>query len=223
MKYKLAIFDLDGTILDTLEDLADSVNYALTKCGYPMRTLTEVRSFVGNGIRKLIERSLPKGTSESEIDRVYSIFTPYYKENCAVKTHPYDGIAETLQFLREEGILTAVLSNKADYAVQPLVKQYFNGLFDTAYGEREGIPRKPSPEGVMAILEELQISPKDAVYIGDSNVDIETARNAGLACISVDWGFRDRQQLLDCGAEIVISVPEELLEIFLGKPAIATM
>ncbi len=211
MNYKLAIFDLDGTILDTLEDLTDGVNYALSECGYPVRTIDEVRSFVGNGIRKLIERALPVGTPEAEIDRVHGIFAPYYKAHCDVKTKPYDGIPEMLHKLRDAGILTAVLSNKGDFAVQPLIRQYFPGLFDMALGERPGVPRKPAPDGVYEILEQLDVQKADAVYIGDSNVDIETARNAGLACVCVDWGFRDRAQLMDAGADRIVSTPEALL------------
>lgn len=210
MKYKLAIFDLDGTILDTLEDLTDSVNYALTECGYPTRTITEVRSFVGNGIRRLIERCLPTDAAKTEIDRVHGIFAAYYKAHCAVKTAPYRGTEALLQRLRDGGVLTAVLSNKADFAVQPLVQQYFPGLFDTALGERPGVPRKPAPDGVHEILERLGVSKADAVYIGDSDVDITTAENAGMDCISVDWGFRDRAFLLEHGAKVIVSEPMEI-------------
>lgn len=216
MKYKLAIFDLDGTILDTLEDLTDGVNFALSECGYPVRTIEEVRSFVGNGIRKLIERALPSDTPEAEIDRVHGIFSPYYKAHCDVKTKPYDGIPEILQALRDAGILTAVLSNKGDFAVQPLIRRYFPDLFDLAFGERAGIPRKPAPDAVFEILAQLGVEKSQAVYIGDSGVDIETAGNAGLACISVDWGFRDRAQLLDAGAEQIVSAPQELLEYIIA-------
>lgn len=215
MKYTLVIFDLDGTILDTLEDLTDGVNYALSECGYPVRTIEEVRGFVGNGIRKLIERALPSDTPEAEIDRVHGIFSPYYKAHCDVKTKPYDGIPAMLQDLRDAGILTAVLSNKGDFAVQPLIRQYFPDLFTIAFGERAGIPRKPAPDAVFEILERLGVDKSDAVYIGDSGVDIETARNAGLPCICVDWGFRDRAQLIEAGAEKIVSTPEELLEAIL--------
>lgn len=215
MKYTLVIFDLDGTILDTLEDLTDGVNYALSECGYPVRTIEEVRRFVGNGIRKLIERALPSGTPETEIDRVHGIFSPYYKAHCDVKTKPYDGIPAMLQDLRDAGVLTAVLSNKGDFAVQPLIRQYFPDLFTIAFGERAGIPRKPAPDAVFEILERLGVDKSNAVYIGDSNVDIETAQNAGLPCICVDWGFRDRAQLIAAGADTIVSAPEELLEAIL--------
>lgn len=215
MKYQLAIFDLDGTILDTLEDLTDGVNFALSECGCPVRTIAEIRSFVGNGIRKLIERALPSGTPEAEIDRVHGTFSPYYKAHCDVKTKPYDGIPEMLQTLRDAGVLTAVLSNKGDFAVQPLVRQYFPDLFTIAFGERSGIPRKPAPDAVFEILERLKIEKSDAIYIGDSNVDIETARNAGIFCICVDWGFREHAQLIEAGAERIVSTPKELLEAIL--------
>lgn len=216
MNYKLAIFDLDGTILDTLEDLTDGVNYALSECGYPVRTIAEVRRFVGNGIRKLIERAVPSDTPEAEIDRVHGIFSPYYKAHCDVKTKPYDGIPEMLQALRAAGMETAVLSNKGDFAVQPLIRHYFPDLFTLAFGERPGIPRKPAPDAVFEILERLGTDKADAVYIGDSNVDIETARNAGLSCICVDWGFRDRVQLIEVGAERIVSTPEALRKALLG-------
>lgn len=211
MKYKLAIFDLDGTILDTLEDLTDAVNFALKECGYPKRSIAEIRSFVGNGIRKLIERALPEGTAETEISRVHGIFAPYYKEHCNVKTRPYDGVPQMLLELRMAGVKTAVLSNKADFAVQPLVAQYFPNLFDLALGERPGIPRKPAPDAVFEILDRLDVQKADAVYIGDSDVDLLTAQNAGIPCISVDWGFRSRQQLLAAGALKIASTPSELV------------
>lgn len=211
MHYQLAIFDLDGTILDTLEDLTDATNYALTQCGYPPRTIDQVRSFVGNGIRNLIRRALPEGTEEMEIDRVHGIFAAYYIAHCAEKTHAYAGIPELLQTLRNAGMRTAVLSNKADFAVQPLMQRYFDGLFDIAFGERAGVPRKPSPEAVHEILERLGIAQSAAVYIGDSDVDVKTAENAGLSCVCVDWGFRDRAQLQAAGATCIVSSPEELL------------
>ncbi len=212
MKYSLAIFDLDGTILDTLEDLTDAVNYALTECGYPVRSMEEIRSFVGNGIRRLIERAMPQGTSEEEITRVHEIFAPRYRTHCDVKTKPYEGIVEMLRELRRAGIRTAVLSNKADFAVQPLVQQYFPALFDLAFGERTGIPRKPAPDAVHEILSRFDAQKTDTVYIGDSDVDILTAHNAGLPCICVDWGFRSREQLLAAGADTIVSAPEELME-----------
>ena len=214
MKYQLAIFDMDGTILNTLEDLADSLNYALSCSNYPTRTLDEVRNFVGNGIRKLIERAVPAGTSPEELEQVYADFTAYYSKHCYDKTKPYSGIMETIQNLRKQGIKTAVVSNKADYGVQILCKQYFDGLFDYAVGEQTGVQRKPAPDSVNTVLDKLKINRKNAVYIGDSDVDIDTARNAEMDCISVDWGFRDPSFLQQHGAKIMVSSPEELLNFF---------
>ena len=216
MLYKLFVFDLDGTLLDTLEDLKDSLNYALEKSGYPTRSLEDVRRFVGNGIRKLMERGVPDGTENSAIDNVHKDFTKHYAVHCADKTKPYDGILELLHTLRAAGCKTAVVSNKADYAVQELCGQYFDGLFDFAIGERKDIQKKPAPDAVYEVLRQLNMEKSHSVYIGDSEVDIETARNAGMDSIIVDWGFRDREFLLEKGAEIIISKPEEIL--FINNP-----
>lgn len=213
--YKVAVFDMDGTILDTLEDLKDSVNYALAECGYPQRTYDEVRGFVGNGIRKLIERAVPKGTESADIDRVHEVFTGYYKLHCADKTKAYDGIKPLIEKLRANGIKTAVVSNKADYGVQELCKQYFDGLFDYAVGEREGIRRKPAPDSVNEALRALGMDKSEAVYIGDSDVDFETAVNAGLPCISVLWGFRDEEFLREKGAKLFVHDPAEIFDIIM--------
>ena len=199
-RYKLAIFDLDGTILNTLEDLTDSTNHALESLDLPTRSIDEVRRFVGNGIRLLIERAVPAETAEAIKDKVFAEFKAYYKEHSAVKTKPYDGIAELFAELRTSGCLVAVLSNKADFAVQDLCKDYFPGLIDYAAGEKEGIRRKPAPDAVLAILEKYQVAPEDAVYIGDSEVDVETAVNAGVSGISVTWGFRSKEWLAEHGA-----------------------
>jgi len=217
MKYMIAIFDLDGTILNTLEDLADSTNYALKTYGYPERTMDEVRQFVGNGIRKLMERAVPEGTPVEEIDRVHETFTAHYKVHCADKTRPYDGIMELLQNLKKDGCKLAVVSNKADYGVQELCKQYFDGVFDFAVGEREGIRKKPAPDSVNEVLKTLGCSRERAVYIGDSDVDIQTAANAQMDHIIVEWGFRDVQFLISQGAKVLVEKPEEILEIVEGR------
>ncbi|RHQ16713.1 HAD family hydrolase [Lachnospiraceae bacterium AM48-27BH] len=217
MKYMIAIFDLDGTILNTLEDLADSTNYALKTCGYPERTMDEVRQFVGNGIRKLMERAVPEGTPVEEIDRVHETFTAHYKVHCADKTRPYDGIMELLQNLKKDGCKLAVVSNKADYGVQELCKQYFDGVFDFAVGEREGIRKKPAPDSVNEVLKTLGCSRDRAVYIGDSDVDIQTAANAQMDHIIVEWGFRDVPFLIAKGAKVLVEKPEEILEIVEGR------
>ena len=209
-KIQLAIFDLDGTLLDTLADLADSVNFALSVFGYPSRTYEEIRGFVGDGIRKLIERSVPEGTEQGAVDEVHRVFLKQYKEHCADKTKPYDGVSEVLECLRRQGIKTAVVSNKADAAVKELCNKYFPKLFDASVGEREGVARKPAPDSVNEILNLLSVNRLQAVYIGDSDVDIRTAENAGMACISVDWGFRDRECLKASKAMVIISNPREL-------------
>lgn len=209
-EYQLAIFDLDGTILDTLEDLADSTNYALRMNKLPPRTQDEIRSFVGNGIRKLIERAVPENTSLEVTNGVYECFKEYYEIHCKDKTRPYDGIVSVLMELRKRGVALAVLSNKADFAVQILCEEFFPGLFDVAAGAKEGIHKKPSPDGIYEILKKLLIDAKQAVYIGDSDVDIQTGKNAGMDVISVTWGFREESFLRENGAKNVLTKPEEL-------------
>lgn len=211
MRYRLAIFDMDGTILNTLEDLADSVNHALSTQNLPLRTLEEIRCFVGNGIQKLIERAVPDGTEEEIEKAVFEEFKTYYKKNCAIKTTPYDGILEVLEQLRSEGIKTAVVSNKADFAVQSLCREYFDGLFDFAVGDKEGQRKKPYPDGVNTVLEQFDMDKSEAVYIGDSEVDFATAKNAKLDILMVGWGFRDEKFLKYEGAEVVLSNPSEIL------------
>ena len=214
--YKLVIFDLDGTILNTIEDLKDSANFALSQRGYPQKNLEEIRSFVGNGIRNLIIRCLPENTDEAIIDELFTIFNARYKEHCMDKTCPYDGVLELLAKLREQGIATAVLSNKADYAVKILCDKYFTGLFDACAGMKEDVRRKPWPDGIYNILSELNVKGENAVYIGDSEVDIKTAKAAGIDCIAVDWGFRDREVLEAEGANHIASNMEELLKEILN-------
>lgn len=217
MKYELAIFDMDGTILDTLEDLKDTLNYALSKNHYPEHSLDDVRRFVGNGIPKLIERGVPKGTDAESIVQVHKDFMDYYKMHCADKTKPYDGIEELITELRNAGCKTAVVSNKADVAVQELCEQYFEGLFDYAVGDREGIRKKPAPDSVNEVLNHLKVEKPKAVYIGDSEVDIATAYNSGLDSIIVSWGFRDVPFLKEQGAKVIVDKPEEVANIILEK------
>ena len=216
-KYNCVIFDLDGTILDTIDDLADNVNHALSENGFPQRSLEEVRSFVGNGIRKLVERAVPVNTDDKSIDSVFACFNARYKDHCMDKTKPYDGVLELLAELRARGIKTAVLSNKADYAVQILCEKYFVGLFDSAAGMRDDVPRKPNPQGVYRILEELGAEKEQAVYIGDSEVDVLTASNSGVDCIAVEWGFRDREVLVEAGAKLIASNMNSLLEYIVNE------
>ena len=210
--YKLAIFDLDGTVLDTLDDLADSVNAVLSENGYPIHSREAICSFVGNGMKNLIDRALPKGTATEEAARILTEFKAYYALHCADKTAPYAGICAMLAALRAAGVKTAVLSNKADYATQALCKRYFDGLFDVVAGEREneGIPKKPAPDAVFAIMQQCGVTHAQAVYIGDSDVDVKTAANAGVDAILVSWGFRTAAFLCESGARVIVDTPEEL-------------
>ena len=209
---KTVIFDLDGTLLNTLDDLADSTNYALSKFGYPTRTIDEVRQFVGNGVAKLIERAIPEGKNNPNFEKCLAIFKENYAQNMYNKTAPYNGIIEMLSNLKSKGIKIAVVSNKFDLAVKELCKKYFEGFIDFAAGENEaqGIKKKPAPDTVISVLNEFNFAPEDAVYVGDSDVDIMTAKNSKMPCISVTWGFRDEKFLLGNGATILINAPSEI-------------
>ena len=209
------IFDLDGTLLDTLDDLMDATNHALAQLGYPARTRKEVESFVGNGVAKLMERAVPPGTGHADIARALDIFKPYYALHSKDKTAPYPGILETLRALRAKGCRLAVVSNKFDAAVKVLAQDYFPGLMDLAAGENEaeGVPKKPDPTMVLQTMTALGSTPARTVYVGDSDVDLQTAKNAGLPCISVTWGFRSREFLLRHGADTFIDAPGELAEL----------
>ena len=210
LHYKAVIFDMDGTILDTLDDLASSVNYALDANGLPKRTRDEVRRFVGNGAVKLIRRAVPEGTTDALFDKVFASYTAHYAVHCADATKPYDGILELLRSLRKAGIKTAVVSNKPDEAVGILAKRYFPDLFDAAVGTREGIKTKPAPDSVFEIIKTIGAGKKDCVYVGDSEVDIETAKNAGIPCISVSWGFKGSEFLAEHGAKKIVASAAEL-------------
>lgn len=211
LKYKTIIFDLDGTILNTIDDLADSVNYALGRCGYPLHSTEAVCRFVGNGVDKLIERSAPRGISPEDMRRYRSAFMDYYHKHCTDKTRPYEGIPGLLKKLRDMGATLAVVSNKPDSAVKPLCDDYFPGLFDVAVGEREGIRRKPCPDAVYEVMEQVGAVGEDSVFIGDSDVDVETAKNSGIDSVSVSWGFRTREFLVTHGAELIAENVAELL------------
>lgn len=209
---KAVIFDLDGTLLNTLDDLADSTNYALSRFGYPARTIEEVRQFVGNGVAKLIERAIPEGKNNPNFEKCLAIFKENYAQNMYNKTAPYNGIIEMLSNLKSKGIKIAVVSNKFDLAVKELCKKYFEGFIDFAAGENEaqGIKKKPAPDTVISVLNEFNFASEDAVYVGDSDVDIMTAKNSKMPCISVTWGFRDEKFLLENGATILINAPSEI-------------
>lgn len=212
MKYELAIFDLDGTILNTLDDLADSLNHVLSQHGFPQHTADEVRMMVGNGILNLIKRALPNNTEQATVEAVYADFNAYYKLHSADKTKPYNGITDMLEQLKANGVKLAVVSNKADYAVQDLCKKYFGGIFDAVAGEKTGVPKKPAPDSVNSILSKLGTERKKSVYIGDSDVDLQTAANAEMDCIAVNWGFRDEKLLRENGAEVIVSSPNEIVK-----------
>lgn len=211
MAYQAAIFDMDGTLLNTLDDLTASTNAALAAHGMPARTTDEVRRFVGNGIMNLVRRAVPEGTNDETRQEVFDTFCAHYAEHSADRTAPYPGILELLGRLRERGVKCAVVSNKGDFAVQDLVRLYFPGAFDFAVGEREGIRRKPAPDTVNAALEALGVTRDQAVYVGDSEVDVATAAASGLDCISVTWGFRSVQTLRDAGATTLVDTTDELL------------
>ena len=207
------LWDLDGTLLDTLEDLADAVNFALQQFGYPERSIEEIRCFVGNGARRLIERSVPAG---GDADAVFDTFRTYYDTHCRIKTRPYDGIMEALQKLGEKYPM-AVVSNKPDSAVKPLCAEYFPGLY--ARGESTDCPRKPAPDMVFKAMEAIGV--ESCIYVGDSEVDVLTAKNAGVPCLSVLWGFRDRAEIMDAGGshfcEDTAKLVEKLEELINGQ------
>lgn len=218
MRYHTAVFDLDGTLLDTLQDLADSTNYALSVNGLPGRTVEEIRRFVGNGVSNLIARAVPAGTPDALTAKCLSDFRAHYFINMENKTAPYPEIMDMLEQLRQAGIRIAIVSNKFDSAVKGLCQTYFGDVIPVAIGESEGVARKPAPDTVFKALKELGAPAQGAVYIGDSDVDIDTARNAGLPCISVSWGFRDRDFLLSHGASQIVSTPAELCSALTGTP-----
>ncbi len=212
MQYKNIIFDLDGTLLNTLDDLHASTNYALAQHGLPTRTKNEVREFVGNGIRNLIRLAVAPHTSNELIEAVHATFDKHYSTHNLVKTAPYPGIIELVERLKSSGANCCVVSNKGDYAVQPLVQHFFPDLFDVVVGEREkdGIRRKPWPDTVLACMEAVGSTPLNSVYVGDSEVDLKTAANAKIPCICVGWGFRDEGLLLSNGATVIVHTMEEL-------------
>lgn len=213
MKYKAIIFDLDGTLTDTLEDLFLSVNYALRSCGLPLREKNEVRRFVGNGVRKLIERSVPEGTEQRVVEQCFETFQAHYIIHCQDHTQLYPGIATLLTALNAKGYRMAVVSNKIQDGVDELARTFFNGVIHVAIGEQPGIPRKPAPDMVLTALRRLGVEPSEAVYVGDSDVDLQTAANAGLPCISVLWGFRSRDYLACHGATTMVEHPQDLLAL----------
>ena len=213
MRYQTYIFDLDGTLLDTLGDLAASVNFALRTHGMPEHSLDDVRRFVGNGVRKLMERAVPDGADNPLFDEAFATFRQHYMAHSLDTTRPYEGIPEALEALKANGCHLAVVSNKMMAATVELCRHFFPDTIEVAIGEHEaeGIRKKPAPDTVFAALRELGVEKDRAVYVGDSDVDVQTAANSGLPCISVLWGFRDRDFLIQHGAKTFISAPSELL------------
>ena len=209
-KLDLVIFDLDGTLLNTLDDLADAVNHTLGEYGFPVQSTEHVRRSVGNGAANLMRQCVPGGADHPDFEECLASYKNYYKENLLIKTRPYDGIPELLTALRRRGIRIAVLSNKPDDAVKALVREIFGPEISAAAGESEQNRRKPSPDGVFRILTELHVTAGQAIYVGDSDVDVKTAHNAGLKAVGVTWGFRGRGVLEAAGADYIIDRPEDL-------------
>lgn len=213
MRYQTAIFDMDGTILETLEDMRASVNVTMNHVGYPRRTMDEVRRFVGNGAAKLIERCMPAGAEDPRYPAALEFYRAYYDAHAQIKTGPYPGIPELLNQLSREGVRLAVVSNKPDEAVRALTERYFPGVFPVAIGNRDGWATKPAPDSVYEAMRLLGARRESTVYVGDSDVDVDTARNAGLDSIIVTWGFRDEDFLRAHGAQHLAHNADELYEM----------
>lgn len=210
-EYDTYIFDLDGTLLCTLEDLAASTNYALRKNGMPEHSIDEIRMFVGNGVKKLMQRAIPNGENNPKFEQTYALFRQHYLEHNLDTTHPYEGIPELLSELKRRGKHLAIVSNKFYTATQELARHFFPDTIEVAIGERETIKKKPAPDTVIEALKQLGVTAERAVYIGDSDVDIMTAKNCNLPCISVLWGFRDKNFLIEHGETTFVHHPKEIL------------
>lgn len=212
-KYDTVIFDLDGTLLNTLEDLKDAVNHVMRENGYPQRTLEEVRRFVGNGIRRLMEQAVPSHVTAEEFERVFEEFRQYYTEHCQVRTCAYDGIMPLLEQLHAKGYAMAIVSNKNHGAVCELNVLYFKDYIEIAIGQKDGIRKKPAPDTVFQALKELGKTAETAIYVGDSEVDFATAENSGMDCVLVTWGFRTVEELSEFKPLVFIEKPEQLLGV----------
>ena len=210
MRYKAVLFDMDGTVLDTLADLTNAINHTLSDYGMPLLDKRQVAQYLGNGAAWLMSRAVPAGTPDALREEMLRAYQPWYDSHCAILTAPYPGIVPLMQALREAGVKQAVISNKQDTAVKQLAAQHFPGLLETAVGESETVRRKPNPDAVLAALREMGVEKRDAVYVGDTEVDLRTAENAGLACAVVGWGFRTVEQLYEAGAEHIFQSAEEL-------------
>lgn len=212
MKYNTVIYDLDGTLLYTLEDLKNSVNHALDLYGYPHRTLDEIRMFIGNGVAVLMKRSAPENCPKEQIDKMLEIFRPHYLEHMYDTTGPYDGVIKMMTEIHNAGIKSAIVSNKLDDAVKQLDNMFFKGLTEIAIGAPSNA-KKPDPTSVLICINDLGSSVSDSVYIGDTDIDIQTAHNAGLKCIGVSWGFRGKKFLEEHNCDYIIDTPDELLPL----------
>jgi phosphoglycolate phosphatase len=215
--YKHVIFDLDGTLLNTIDDLADTGNHVCTLHGWPTHTVDAFKLMVGNGIPKLVERFAPQGTSQEMLDQAYQEFMDWYGVHKEDKTAPYAGMPEVAKALREAGVSIAVLSNKADVMAGPVVEHYYPGIFPVVQGALPGLPTKPDPTLLYKLMERLGATREDTLFVGDSNVDIRTAKNGGLTGCGVLWGFRSREELEAAGADVIVSIPQELQDLIL-KP-----
>lgn len=209
---KAVIFDLDGTLLNTIDDLTDSTNFALSNFNYPRKSIMEIKNFVGNGVEKLIERAIPMGKENKNFNACLKLFTIHYSQNNCNKTCPYNGILDLLTQLNQNNIKIGILSNKYDNAVKNLCKKYFSKTFDIAQGETDKIKRKPCADGVLNIISEFNLKKNEVIFVGDSEVDIQTAKNAGIDCLSVLWGFKDKDFLIKNNAIHLISKPSEILD-----------
>ena len=212
-KYDTVIFDLDGTLLNTLEDLADAVNFVMRENHYSERTVEEVRRFVGNGIRRLMEQAVPENVAGEEFESVFEKFKGYYTANCQIKTRAYDGIISLLQKLHADGYAMAIVSNKNHGAVCELNDIYFKEYIQVAIGQKDGIQKKPAPDTVLQALKDLGKEKETAIYVGDSEVDYATAKNTGMDCVLVTWGFRTPEELSRFAPKAFIDQPEKLLEV----------
>lgn len=213
-RFDTVIFDLDGTLINTLDDLADSANYMLQHYGYPQFPVDDYKYKVGNGIRKLVERSLPEEhRTDSEIDEAFNIFMTYYSEHSLDKTKPYDGIEQLLHDLRQKGIKIGVVTNKAHSAAVKILDELLPDCFDCIYGQHEGVPTKPDPTSTLTVMSKLGTTPEHCIFAGDSSVDVQTACNSGAYAVGVLWGFRTKEELLENGAKTIIATPDELLAL----------
>ena len=216
--YKIAVFDMDGTLLDTLDDLCAAINHTLAALGFPERTRDEIRSYIGNGQRMLVKCCLPKSAQDdTTVQRAIDIYAPYYSAHASERTVIYSGIFEALEKIREASIKIAVLSNKPHAPTVELVYKFFPDMIDSVFGQRDNIPHKPNPEGLLMILDDFAISKEECIYIGDSDVDMLTAKNAGVAAIGVTWGYCTREEIESAGGRVIIDETSQLTPLVLGN------